>query len=131
MREETAARVLAILDDARFAAAFAPGSRAEVSIAGKVAALGPGGFISGQIDRLAADAETVLIVDYKTNRDPPATAEATPPAYLRQMALYREAMRGAFPGRAVRTALLWTETPDLMALPDSLLDAALAGLKAA
>ena len=47
------------------------------------------------------------------------------------MALYREAMRGAFPGRAVRTALLWTETPDLMALPDSLLDAALAGLKAA
>lgn len=130
-REAAAARIIAILDDPRFAAAFAPGSRAEVSIAGKVAALGPSGFISGQIDRLAADADTVLIVDYKTNRAPPAHADATPPAYLRQMALYREAMRAAFPGRLVKAALLWTETPDLMALPDELLDAALAGLKAA
>ncbi len=130
-RAEAAARILAILDDPRFAEAFAPGSRAEVAIAGKVAALGPGGFISGQIDRMAVTAERVLIIDYKTNRDPPRTAEATPKAYLKQLALYREAMRAAFPGRIVTTALLWTETPDLIALPDSLLDAALAALSSA
>ncbi len=130
-RADTAGRILAILDDPLFAAAFAPGSRAEVAIAGKVAALGPSGFISGQIDRLAADPARVLIVDYKTNRNPPAAAEATPVAYLRQMALYREAMRAAFPGRTVEAALLWTETPALMILPDSLLDAALGELRGA
>ena len=130
-RSEAAAQILAILDDPRFADAFAPGSRAEVAIAGKVAALGPSGFISGQIDRLVAGPARVLIVDYKTNRSPPATAEASPRAYLRQMALYRETMRAAFPGRTVEAALLWTETPALMALPDSLLDAALAELKPA
>jgi ATP-dependent helicase/nuclease subunit A len=131
MRLETAARILAILDDPRFAAAFAPGSRAEVSIAGKVAALGSSGFISGQIDRLAVDASSVLIIDYKTNKAPPARAEDTPLAYLRQMALYREAMRAAFPGRAVKAALLWTETPELVVLPERLLDTALAGLTSA
>ncbi|MFT3810016.1 MAG: double-strand break repair helicase AddA [Micropepsaceae bacterium] len=128
MRTDAAARILAILDDPRFAAAFAPGSRAEVSIAGKVAALGASGFISGQIDRLAVTDEAVLIVDYKTNKSPPADAAGTPVAYLRQMALYREAMRAAFPDRRVTAALLWTETPDLVDLPDSLLDAALASL---
>jgi len=130
-RAEAAERILAILDDPRFAAAFAPGSRAEVSIAGKVAALGSNGFISGQIDRLAVDATSVLIVDYKTNRVPPTRAEDTPLAYQRQMALYREAMRTAFPDRAVKAALLWTETPEMTLLPDELLDAALAGLKPA
>ena len=34
-RDEIAAQVLAMLDDARFAALFAPGSRAEVPIVGR------------------------------------------------------------------------------------------------
>jgi len=118
-------QVVAVLAQPRFAAAFAPGSRAEVPIAGRIAALGPAGFISGQIDRLAVTDSAVLIVDYKTNRAVPAHAEKVPAAYLGQMALYREAMRAAFPGRAVRCALLWTEAPDLMALPDSVLDVTL------
>ncbi len=128
IREDAAARILTILEDPRFAAAFAPGSRAEVSIAGKVSALGASGFISGQIDRLAVTADAVLIVDYKTNKNPPANAAETPAAYLRQMALYREAMRAAFPDKRVTAALLWTETPDLIDLPDSLMDTALAAL---
>ena len=130
-REEIAARLLAILEDLRFAAAFAPGSRAEAAIAGRVRALGEGGFVSGQIDRLAVSEDGVLIVDYKTNRTPPQSPDAVPEPYLKQMALYRAAMQAAFPGRSVRCALLWTETPHLMDLPDSLLDAALARLAAA
>ncbi|BCW91076.1 RecBCD enzyme subunit RecB [Alphaproteobacteria bacterium SO-S41] len=127
-RTAIAERLIAILDDPRFAAAFAPGSRAEAQIAGRVTALGATGFISGQIDRLAVNEAGVFIVDYKTNRVPPSQPDETPSAYLKQMALYREAMRAAFPGRAVRCALLWTERPALMDLPDSLLDAALARL---
>ena len=94
-------------------------------------ALGESGFISGQIDRLAVTKSGVLIVDYKTNRNPPREADGVPDAYVKQMALYRAAMQAAFPGRSVRCALLWTETPHLMDLPDSLLDAALARLAAA
>ena len=127
-REAALERILGILDEPGFAAAFAPGSRAEVPIAGRVRALGPKGFISGQIDRLAVTAADVLIVDYKTNRAVPASPAAAPRPYLRQMALYREAMRAAFPGRAVRAALLWTEGPSLMELPDSALDEALGAL---
>ncbi|MCC6920286.1 MAG: double-strand break repair helicase AddA [Alphaproteobacteria bacterium] len=129
-RAASVAQVLEVLSHPRFAAAFAPGSRAEVPIAGKVAALGPAGFISGQIDRLAVTDRAVLIVDYKTNRTVPRSPEKVPEAYLAQMALYREAMRAAFPGRAVQCALLWTEAPDLMALPDSVLDVTLQRLAA-
>jgi ATP-dependent helicase/nuclease subunit A len=39
------------------------------------------------------------------------------------MAAYRAVLRGAFPGREVRCALVWTYAARLMELPDSLLDA--------
>src|SRR5262249_29643029 len=67
----------AIFADPRFARLFAPGSRAEVPIVGRLSrACGPEILVSGQIDRLAISADAVLIADYKTNRDPPKTAEA-------------------------------------------------------
>jgi ATP-dependent helicase/nuclease subunit A len=78
--------------------------------------------IVGQIDRMAVTAESVLIVDYKSGRAPPATAAATPVAYLRQLAAYRALLRAIYPDRAVHPALLWTEGPRLDRLPDELLD---------
>ncbi|MBM3569868.1 MAG: double-strand break repair helicase AddA, partial [Alphaproteobacteria bacterium] len=117
-REALAAEVLAVLADAAFAPIFAPGSRAEVPIAGLVGQVA----VSGQIDRLAIGSEEILAVDFKTNRAPPAAPETAAPAYLAQMAAYRALLRRAFPGRRVRTALVWTDGPRLMALPDALLD---------
>ncbi|MGB1087696.1 MAG: double-strand break repair helicase AddA, partial [Alphaproteobacteria bacterium] len=99
---------LNVLDDPAFAELFGEGSRAEVSIAGHVPELGEGTVLSGQIDRLAVTAEKVLIVDYKTNRMPPQTAEDVPLIYLKQMAAYRAALRPIYPGKRVLTALLWT-----------------------
>ena len=56
----------------RFAAVFAAGSRAEVSIAGRLERPGrPPALVSGQIDRLVVTPSEVLIVDYKTNYAPP------------------------------------------------------------
>lgn len=129
-RDAARDQALGVLADARFAAAFGAGSRAEAPIAGRVAALGPAGFISGQIDRLAVTEREVLVVDYKTNRKVPERIGQVPDAYLGQMALYREAMRAAFPGKTVRCALLWTEAPSLMDLPDSVLDVTLSRLAA-
>ena len=75
-REALAESMLALIGDPRFAPVFAPGSRAEVSIAGRLERPGrPPALVSGQIDRLVVTPAEVLIVDYKTNHGPP-TAES-------------------------------------------------------
>jgi ATP-dependent helicase/nuclease subunit A len=79
--------------------------------------------IFGQVDRLAVTANAVLLIDYKTNRTPPASAAQVPPGYLRQMAAYQVLLEAIYPGRPVRSALLWTEGPHLMALDDAALAA--------
>src|ERR1700685_4807279 len=64
-----AKQALAILDDKNFAEIFAPGSRAEVPIVGRIARAGRGPIpVRGQGDRLAVTGDMVLIADYKTDR---------------------------------------------------------------
>lgn len=115
---------LAVIGDARFAPLFAANSRAEQPIIGEV----EGRAVSGIVDRLAVDNERVMILDYKTDRPAPENPDKAPDAYVVQLALYRGVLRQIFPGRTVTCALLWTETPHLMALPDARLDAALHAL---
>ncbi len=116
-------RILSILDDPGFAPLFLPGSRAEVDIAGKVAIAGGEALVSGRIDRLAVSPESILIVDYKTDRHPPADIAAVPPGYVAQLATYARILRTLYPDRAVRAALLWTESPALMEIPAAMMAA--------
>jgi ATP-dependent helicase/nuclease subunit A len=126
-REALAERVLALIGDIRFAAVFAPGSRAEVSIAGRLDRPGRlSVLVSGQIDRLAVTPAELLVVDYKTNHAPPAAIAEAPGAYIRQLALYRAVLAKLYPQRPIRAALLWTETPEMMEIPAPALDAQLA-----
>jgi len=126
-REALAEKVLSLIADARFAAVFTAGSRAEVPIVGRLERPGePTALVSGQIDRLVVTPEEVLIVDYKTNHAPPATAAEAPQGYIRQLALYRAVLGKLYPQRTVRAALLWTETADLMEISTPALDAGLA-----
>ena len=116
------AETLSVLNDAAFADAFAPGSRAEVSLVADLPEIGPAARVHGRIDRLCAGEDEVLIVDFKTGR--PALREADVPAlYLSQMALYRAAAARIFPGRRIACALVWTEGPRLMPLSADVLDA--------
>ncbi|WP_316230420.1 double-strand break repair helicase AddA [Bradyrhizobium sp. SZCCHNR1051] len=125
-RAGLADRVLAVIEDPRFAAVFAAGSRAEVSIVGRLALAGqPPALVSGQIDRLVVTEAEVLIVDFKTNQQPPSGLADVPPAYVRQLALYRAVLGQLYPGRNVRAVLLWTEAAEFMELPASALDAML------
>jgi ATP-dependent helicase/nuclease subunit A len=128
-KEECAAlarQVIALITTPSFAPLFAEGSRAEVSIAGRVARPGrPPALVSGQIDRLVVTPDEVLIVDYKTNHAPPQAADDAPPPYVRQLALYRDVLQRLYPDRRVRCALLWTETTIMMEIPASALDAEL------
>ncbi|HVV78091.1 MAG TPA: double-strand break repair helicase AddA [Pseudolabrys sp.] len=123
---EMTAQAFAILNDTRFAPLFAPGSRAEVSVAGLVGDV----QVPGQIDRLVVTDTEVLIADYKTNRPAPKRIDV-PPVYVRQLALYRALLQKIYPQKPVRAALLWTETPELMELSATALDTALAQVTSA
>jgi ATP-dependent helicase/nuclease subunit A len=127
-RAEMTAAALSVLQDARFAEVFGPGSRAEVAIAGSAAALPPGLKISGRIDRLVLLPDRVLVADFKTNRPSPARVEDADPAYLRQMAIYAAVLADVFPGRTIDAALVWTDGPKLMPIPENLLAGSLAAL---
>jgi ATP-dependent helicase/nuclease subunit A len=116
------AEALAVTEAPDHAALFSPQSRAEVPLIGTVKTPHGTFTVSGQIDRLAVSESEVLIVDYKTNRPPPADATGVPLAYRRQLALYRALLAEIYPGRPVRAFLLWTSAPRLMEIDGASLD---------
>jgi ATP-dependent helicase/nuclease subunit A len=120
-QEEIAAEVFGALEAPAIAHAFGPGSRAEVPLAGVIPGSSGDQAIAGQVDRLVVGAREVLVIDYKTNREPPATPDRVPAAYLRQMAAYGALLRQIYPDRRVRCALLWTQGPHLMPLDETVL----------
>jgi ATP-dependent helicase/nuclease subunit A len=126
-RDAVAKQVAAVLADARFAPLFAPGSRAEVPIVGRVGQRA----VSGVVDRLVVTGDAVLIADYKTNRPAPRKLDDVPPAYLAQLALYRAVLGMLYPDRPVRAVLLWTDLPELMEIPAKTLDSTLVSLTSA
>ncbi|OYV26272.1 MAG: double-strand break repair helicase AddA [Acidocella sp. 20-63-7] len=111
--------VLTILDAPALAPLFAPGSQAEVPLAGVVGEV----EIGGLVDRLAVSASEVWIADYKTDRAPPADVAGIPEGYLRQLAAYRAILAQIYPGRRMICLLVWTETAQAMQVPPALLDA--------
>ncbi|HWD68247.1 MAG TPA: double-strand break repair helicase AddA [Caulobacteraceae bacterium] len=127
-RVEIAAAALGVLRDERFSAVFGPGSRAEAPIAGGAATLPVGLFINGRVDRLVVAEDRVLVADYKTNRPAPPTVEGADPSYIRQMALYAAVLGEIFPGRRIEAALVWTDGPKLMTVPEPMLRSALEAL---
>ena len=116
-----ATRVLTAPDLAHL---FAPDTLAEVTLTGDAPALG--GAMLGVIDRLIVTADRVLAVDFKTNAVVPGTPEAVPEGLLRQMGAYAAMLAPLYPGREIATAILWTRTATLMALPHDVVSAALA-----
>jgi ATP-dependent helicase/nuclease subunit A len=126
-RAEMIAAAFGVLDDDRFAPVFGPGSRAEVALTGTAPELPPGVRVSGRIDRLVIAPDRVLVVDFKSNRPAPDRIGDADPAYVTQMAVYAAVLRRLYPDRPVEAALVWTDGPKLMAVPQALMDAALAG----
>ena len=129
-RAEMTQAALGVLNDPQFAQVFGPGSRAEVSVAGGAPSLPKGLAISGRLDRLVVADDRVLVVDFKTNRPAPTLIADADPAYLRQMALYWAVLGQVFPGRKIEAALVWTDGPQLMPIPEILMVETLAELGA-
>jgi ATP-dependent helicase/nuclease subunit A len=119
---EITAETLRVLEDPVFAPLFGPGSRAEVRVTGEIVSERGTMVLSGQVDRLVVTAAEVLVLDYKTNRPPPANEAEVAEVYLRQMAAYRAVLNRIYADRPVTCALLWTDGPRLMPLSPWLLD---------
>jgi ATP-dependent helicase/nuclease subunit A len=110
---------LAVLDAPALSGLFSGAALVEAPVAGEV----EGRLISGTIDRLLVGDDRLLLLDYKTGHQLPATAAEVPTAYWRQMAAYRALLAAAFPGRAVTAALVYTAGPKLIYLDDKQLAA--------
>jgi len=67
----------------------------------------------------------VLIADYKTNRPAPRNLAEVPDPYVLQLALYRAVLTELYHDRCVSALLVWTDIPDFMEIPGSVLDGAL------
>ena len=129
-REALAESVLALIADPRFARgvrARQPRRSLDRRPAGAAGTAAGAGFRADRPAGGDADRE-VLIVDFKTNHAPPTQPAEAPPAYVRQLALYRAVLGKLYPQRPVRAALLWTETPELMEISAPALDAELASI---
>jgi ATP-dependent helicase/nuclease subunit A len=103
-REELAALVCSILDDPRFSPLFGRQSLAEAPIA---ATLADGRVIAGTVDRLLVEDNRISVIDFKTGRVPASKSEI-PVAHRNQMQAYSDALAVIFPGRAIRSMLLYT-----------------------
>jgi ATP-dependent helicase/nuclease subunit A len=119
---EIVAEARALVAAPELAPLFAPGTLAEVALSAEVEGLGR---LHGAVDRLLVTPEAVTAIDFKTNRLVPATAAEVPEGLLRQMGAYAAMLEALYPGREVRTKLLWTRTAALMDLPRALVMAAL------
>ncbi len=105
------AETLRVLNDPVFAPLFGGNSRSEVAVTARLPELG-GAQLNGQIDRLVVTEHMVLIADFKTNRDAPATAAAIPKLYLAQLALYRAALQKIYPQKELPAPSSGPNQPD-------------------
>ena len=116
-RAAVQAAVLGLLGNPTLAPLFAPGSQAEIPLAGVVNDI----EIAGVIDRLAVTAREVLLADYKTDRAPPARPEDVSPAYLRQLSAYQAILAQIYPAQKITCLLIYTQSAFCMPVPSALL----------
>ncbi len=118
-RDEMLASAIAVLAEPDFAPVFSSDALAEVPLAATV----DGQVIAGTADRLLIEPGRITVVDFKTARRPPTSLDEVPESTLRQMAAYAAALATIYPGREVRAALLYTQTPQLIVIPAAMLAA--------
>ena len=114
--QDVFSEVQGVLEAPELAEIFAKDVLVEVPVTAALAELDQARML-GRIDRLVISDTEVLAVDFKSNRQIPATAADTPEAILRQMGAYQAALAQIYPDRLVKTAIIWTHRAKLMELP--------------
>jgi ATP-dependent helicase/nuclease subunit A len=126
MRATLIGDALAVIDNPKFASIFGTDVLAEAPLAGVVGEQ----VIAGTVDRLLIGADEVFVVDFKTGRRLPAGIAHVPEYHKAQMAAYASVLRGIFPSHRVRAALLYTSGPEMIELPEAVLEAHKPGYRA-
>lgn len=75
-----------------------------------------GALVDGIVDRLLLHPDAAHVIDYKTHTIAADQAEATARSYRNQLRLYAEGARRLWPGRRVRTSILFTHCRTLVDL---------------
>ena len=127
-RHLAADQVFAILDNPEFASLFGETARAETNLMGILATSERQFSVAGRIDRLAVEADRVIIADFKTDRAPPRRLEDISGTYVAQLAIYREILRPLYPERDIECRLIFTTSGAGFCLTHAMLDAALSEL---
>ncbi len=111
--------VLAVMAHPEWSVLFCASARAEVPLAALVGTK----VITGRVDRLLIQEDRIRLIDFKTGRSIPKDADEVSIPNLRQMAHYVAALESIFAPRKVEAALLYTQGPSIIILPDVLLQA--------
>ena len=109
-RQKICDEISALLKNPEFNSVFGPNSKAEVPIMGEV----DGKIISGQIDRLVIEQDQIIVVDFKTNRNPAQTINDVPEAYRSQLKSYKSLLQKIYPQKDIKTFILWTNNANMM-----------------
>ena len=98
-----------------------PQSRAEVAIAGNVVlADGQSSPVSGRIDRVLVQDDSIEILDFKTGNPRAAVEDEN---ILRQMALYRALLLQIYPKKAIIAHVFWTQSMVLDTVSEAAMEA--------
>ncbi|TWD53215.1 DNA helicase/exodeoxyribonuclease V subunit A [Agrobacterium vitis] len=128
-REQMVTAVLDILAHPALKDVFSGTGQAELSIMGTIRLGRTLRAVSGRIDRLVVTDEKVILLDYKTNRQPPKRAEDVPFSHTAQLAIYRELLTPLYPGKPVECVLVYTEGPNVITLTEDGMSHALQALQ--
>ena len=126
MREAIVGAAMRVLADPGLSSLFEGEARTEVPVMGTLDVQGRPIAISGVIDRMVLTPGRLLLVDYKTGRNPPSDERGVPPVHVAQMALYRALVAPLFPDRVIDCALVYTENVSRFDLAGPRMDAMLA-----
>jgi ATP-dependent helicase/nuclease subunit A len=86
---------------------FSSHAKREVTLTGMV----QGQVRTGRVDLLLVEENEVLIVDFKSDQNPP---KKVPQGYVEQLELYRALLAPLYPLLRVTTWILWTSTGELV-----------------
>jgi ATP-dependent helicase/nuclease subunit A len=126
-REALVEEVLAVFDLPGIGALFAPNARAEVAVAGRLMRNdGKVTEVAGQIDRVVETETEILVADFKTGTA--YAADAIPPAFITQMALYRALLAPLWPKKRLVMLLIFANGGTIVELTDEQMSEALARL---
>jgi ATP-dependent helicase/nuclease subunit A len=115
--EAEAAKLAHLINAPELTPFFGSESHAEAELRGR---LDEGRIVSGRVDRIAILATEILLLDYKSDHFVPESVAVDHP-YTKQLALYAELLKSAYPDRKVRAALFWTQGAKLEWIPPAYL----------